>query len=150
MECDEKFSGDMGTDGEVDMEAKQFHCKARIIVPGHHGKGAMEVDAVLDSGSGISCISESLAKLLSRYVRGTQITFPFEGGRMAKVADGRRMPIAERTWRLQITLVTPWVPVLICVALAVIPGSDNVLVVGNKTLRERPELDVVSDLKRRR
>ena len=54
---------------------------------------------------------------------------------MAKVADGRRVPIAERTGRLQITLVTPCAPVVICLALAVIPGSDNVLVIGEKTER---------------
>lgn len=32
---------------------------------------------------------------------------------------------------------TPWAPVVFSLALAIIPGSDNVLILGNKTMRER-------------
>ena len=42
---------------------------------------------------------------------------------------------------------TPWGPVVISTAFAVIPGTDSVLILGSKTLREKLGIDVMASLK---
>lgn len=37
---------------------------------------------------------------------------------------------------------------MVSLALAVIPGRDNVMIIGNKTLRERLGIDIMAGLKR--
>lgn len=57
--------------------------------------------------------------------------------------------MAERVGKVQEALATPWAPVVFSLALTVIPGSDNVLIIGNKTLRERLGIDIMEGLKAR-
>lgn len=46
------------------------------------------------------------------------------------------MPTAEGTVKIQVSLATPWASAFFRLARAVIPGSDNVLIIENKALRE--------------
>ena len=39
--------GDRGQDGDVEIESRKFHCSATILVPGDHGRRAMEVKLCL-------------------------------------------------------------------------------------------------------
>ena len=131
--------GDLGQDGHVEIESRKFHCSASILVPGDHGRRAMEINAVLDSGAGITCISEKLATRLSQHFARMQVAFPFHRGHYATVADGRKVAMIERTGRAQVTLNAARAPVVIGLVLAVIPGDDDVLIVGNKTTTDRQE-----------
>ena len=48
--------------GAVDVEPLQFHCSSNVVVPGDMVGDSMTVGTVLDSGSGITCLSERLAQ----------------------------------------------------------------------------------------
>lgn len=50
---------------EVDMESVQYHCEATIMVPNSRGQQPMKVGAVLDSGSGVSCVGENCSEVES-------------------------------------------------------------------------------------
>ena len=139
--------GDLGQDGDVEIDSRKFHRSANILVPGDHGK-AMEINAVLDSEAGITCISEKLATRLSQHFAGMQVTFPFHRRHYATVADGRKVAMIERTGRVQVTLNAPRAPVVIGLVLAAIPGDDDVLIVRNKTMKDRLGIDVMACLNR--
>ena len=47
--------------GAVDVEPLQIHCLSNVVVPGDMVGYSMTVGTVLDSGSGITCLSERLA-----------------------------------------------------------------------------------------
>ncbi|CAN0394168.1 unnamed protein product, partial [Ascophyllum nodosum] len=65
------------------------------------------------------------------------------------VVDGRAIPIERQTCSLTATIMTPWAPVTIRLALAVMPGEDDLLVLGLKTLREKLSIDVMKQLRDR-
>ena len=48
--------------GTVDVEPLQFHCSSNVVVPGDMVGDSMTVGTVLDSASGITCLSERLAQ----------------------------------------------------------------------------------------
>ena len=58
------------------------------------------------------------------------------------------MAMIERTGRVQVTVNAPWAPVVIGLVLAVTPGDDGVLIVGNKTMKDRLGIDVMACLNR--
>ena len=47
--------------GVVDAEPLRFHCSSNVVVPGDIVGDSMTVGTVLNSGSGITCLSERLA-----------------------------------------------------------------------------------------
>ena len=55
----------------------------------------------------------------------------------ARVADGRELSIRSQTRRMNVTTLTPWAPVEVTLSLAVLPGIDDVLIIGSKSMRER-------------
>lgn len=55
--------------------------------------------------------------------------------------------MAERTGKVQEMLATPWAPAVFSLSLFAIPGSDSVLIMGNKTLRERLDIDSMASVK---
>lgn len=75
-----------------------------------------------------------------------QVTFHSVEGYSAQVADGHQGPIADRTGKVQVTLVTPWVSVVFSLVIAVIPGREKVFITENNILRERLGIDVMAGL----
>ena len=55
--------------GAVDVEPLQFHCSSNVDVPGDMVGDSMTVGTVLDSGSGITCLSERLAQKMEEHFR---------------------------------------------------------------------------------
>ena len=55
--------------------------------------------------------------------------------------------VRNQTRILQVAIGTPWGPVVISTVFAVISGTDSVLILGSKTLREKLVIDVMASLK---
>ena len=53
--------------GAVGVEPLQFHCSSNVLVPGDMVGDSMTVGTVLDSGSGITCLSERLAQQMKQH-----------------------------------------------------------------------------------
>ena len=45
-------------EGQVDVETYRFHCSTGVMIPGGEDSEPYMVGTVLDSGAGISCVSE--------------------------------------------------------------------------------------------
>lgn len=63
------------------------------------------------------------------------------------VADGRGKTIFQQTGVLTAHLLTPWAPVVILLAVAVVPGGDGVLILGSKARREQLNIDEMESLR---
>ena len=82
-------------------------------------------------------------------VPGGEGSEPYMGGtvRAVVLADGRPVPIERQTFSLMAAIVTPWGPVSIRLALAVMPGEDDLFSLAPKTLREELSIDVMEELR---
>lgn len=122
-------------------------CSAATLVSEPHARGAMPVNAAVDSGFGTSFISSGMAASLMDHFGVLQITFSFKEVYLAEVADGHQVTIAERTRKVQLTLATPRASVVVILAVVIFPGIGKLHDRGNKTLRERLGIDVMAGLK---
>ena len=133
--------------GAVDVEPLQFHCSSNVVVPGDMVGDSMTVGTVLDSGSGITCLSERLAQQMEEHFRGERLVHPCVNEMSVQLANGTKVVVRNQTRTLQVAIGTPWGPGVMFTAFAVIPGTDSVLIVGSKTLREKLGIDVMASLK---
>ena len=108
---------------------------------------SMTVGTVLDSGSDIYCLSERLAKQMEHHFGGEQLVHPCMKEIYVMLANGHKAVVRNQTRTLQVAIETPWGPVVISSAFAVIPGIDSVLILQSKTLRETLGIDTISSLK---
>ena len=108
--------------GQVDVEPHQFHCSTGIMIPGGEDSEPYMVGTVLDSGAGISCVSEATVYALQKRYQGFDVVQPYDGEQYQVVlADGRAVPIERQTCSLTATIMMPWAPVTIRLALALCP-----------------------------
>ena len=135
-------------EGQVDVEPHQFRCLTGIMVPGGEDLEPYMMGTVLDSGAGISCVSEATVCALQKRFLGVDVVQPYDGEQhQVMLADGRTVLIERNTFSLTATIMTPWAPVTIRLALAVIPGEDDLLILGSKTMREKLSVDVIKQLR---
>ena len=106
------------------------------------------VGTVLDSGARISCVGEATVCAMHKWFPGVDVVQPDDDEQHQVVfADGRAVPIERKTCSLTATIMTPWAPVTIRLALVVMPGEDDLLVLRSKTLREKLSIDVMKQLR---
>ena len=135
-------------DSQVDIEPHQIHCSTGMMVPRGEDSESYMVGTVLDSRAGILCVSEAAVCALQKRFPGVDVVQPYDGEQHQVVlADGQAVPIERQTCSLTTTLMTPWAPVTIRLALAVMPGEDDLLILGSKTLGEKLTIDVMKQLK---
>ena len=63
------------------------------------------------------------------------------------LADGRAVPIERQTCSMTATIMTPWAPATIRLALALMRGKYDLLIVGSKTLRKKLSVHVMKQLR---
>ena len=84
------------------------------------------VGTVLDIGAGISCVSEATVCAQQKRSPGIDVVQPYDGEQdQVVLADGRAVPNERQTCSLTATIMTPWAPVTIRLALAVMPVEDD-------------------------
>lgn len=81
----------VGWDDEIGLETVNYHWDSTILAPNDEGYKPMKVGTFLDSGSGVTCILDSVATRLGAHVAGVQVTIPYEGDARVRVADGREL-----------------------------------------------------------
>ena len=129
-------------EGQVDVEPHKFHCSTGIMVSGGEDSEPYMVGTALDSGAGISCVSEATMCALQKWFVGVGVIQPYDGEQHRVVlADGWAVPVERQTCSLTPTTITPGA--LVTIRLAVIPGEDDLLILGSKTLRETLCIEVM-------
>ena len=102
------------------------------------------LQAVLDSTSGVTGISERLLERLRQHFGGLDVSPLKSGPCQVSVADGRALKARYQTTNdLQVTLQAPHGRISFRVAFVILPGSNDVMITGSKTLRESLDIDIM-------
>ena len=82
--------------GAVDVEPLQFHCPSKVVVPGDTVGDSMTVGTVLDSGSGITCLSEQLTQQMEQPFRGERLVHPCVKEMSVPLANGQKVVVRNQ------------------------------------------------------
>ena len=130
----------------MDIKSLQYHCTLQVLVIGGKSCELFWVETVLDSRSGITCMHEKLAWRLEAHFSDDRLAYSFPISYSIRVADGRKVAMTQQTQRLYGLVHTTWGSVVKGVGFAVIPGTDDVLVLGVKTLHDESTIGVMQSL----
>ena len=143
-------SGDTNVDTvdtEPHLEALTQHIAGRLAVPGV--SAAAEVKVLVDSGSGITAMSEELVEVLRRqpWMMQTASTQAFVGHARGVTSLGHECDIVTQSCPLHLMIGTPWGPVRFTMPFIVLRGGGDVVFIGEKILGEKLGIDVMAQLK---
>ena len=93
------------------------------------------VKALLDSGSGVTSISEGLVERLKSEHPGFTLEQPFEGAARVRTAFGEQRMVARQTVPWSLTLLKPWGRVRFQLPFIILPVPGDLIVLGRVTLR---------------
>ena len=132
---------------ETHLEALPQHIAGRLAISS--ASGAVEVKVLIYSGSGITAISEELVEALHGQPGMTQtaLTKAVVGHARVVTSFGQECDIETQSRPLHLTIETPWRPVRFPMPFIVLPGGGDVVIIGQKTLREKLGIDIVAQLK---
>ena len=80
----------------VDVEPRQFHCPSKVVVPGDTVGDSMTVGTVLDSGSGITCLSKQLTQQMEQHFRGERLVHPCVKEMSVPLANGQKVVVRNQ------------------------------------------------------
>ena len=100
------------------------------------------------SGSSITAKSEELVQALRGQPAMTQtsVTQAFVGHARVVTSLGQKCDIETQSCPLHLTIDTPWGPVPFTMPFIVLPGGGDVVIIGQKTLRNEHGVDVMAQL----
>ena len=120
----------------VAVDEREKWCQASLSVPEAAVIAAVDAVAILDSGSGITIMSAGIANKLQAEFPDVQVVGGMAHPGKFKVADGRVLVVQERRCPVRIALHTSWGLVTMeLFSFAVMPGDDDVVILGNPTLK---------------
>ena len=118
----------------VDDEEKW--CRVSLSVPGAKNMTAVDAVAILDSGSGITTMSAAIATKLQAAFPDVPVVGGMTHAGRLKVADGRVLEVNKKTCPVRLALHTSWGLVQVDpFSFAVMPGDDDVVILGNPTMK---------------
>ena len=92
----------------VAVDEKKKCYLADLTVPEAAVKSMCPVTAVLDSGSGISTMSESMAAKLQAAVADTQIVGPMTNDQYENMTDGKLVLVRKKLWSVKTAYHRTW------------------------------------------
>ena len=117
------------------VDGKDKCCLADLSAPGAAVKSVCPVTAILDSGSGISTMSGSVAAKLQAAVPDVQIVGPMIDDQYVKMADGKLVLARQKSCPMRSALPTMWEPVVMDpIWYAVLSSKEDVVILGSPTL----------------
>lgn len=130
--------------GAVDIEPLARHCSTATMVKGGAERAACMPATVLGGGSDISIVGEAGLRRLQQHFQGLRISHPC--GPSLSMSDGRGVSTTQQTGPLTATTLTPWALVVIRLSVSILPGGDDVLILGSRTFGEERGIDLVQGL----
>ena len=123
------------SEGEIPVDESAECLRADLSLPGSVGSFMARV--FLDSGSGLTSIGVVLLSRMSSSFGGAGLQIPLsDGPRTARTATGANVTVAHKTVPIEVSLRTPWGAVKVPpITFAVMPGSDDVVLVGMATMK---------------
>ena len=128
----------------MDIEPLRYHCGVELVARGGKTLEPLGLQAVLNSSSGVTGISERLLERLRIRFGGVDVSTLESAPCRLSVADGRALTARYQTTDdPKVTLQAPHGRISFRVAFVILPGSDDVMIIGSKTFRERLDIDIV-------
>ena len=131
-------------DNKPHIERLAQNVRAKLSVPRMGERNSVEVEVLLDSGSGVTAISEALLAELQHRVPNVQLGKPFDGKARVETATGDVRNVETVTCPLHLNVESPWGPVRFTMPFIVLPGPSKMVIIGQKTLRDVRKIDVAS------
>ena len=123
-----------GAEG-VAVDEREKWCQASLSFPGA-ADTAVDAVAILDSGSGITTMSVGITHKLQAAFSDVQVVGGMSHPGKLKVADGRVLAVEKKTCPVRIALHTSWgLVTLDLFCFAIIPGDQDVVILGNPTMK---------------
>ena len=117
----------------VAVDEKEKSCLVDLCVPGAAVESVCPVTAILNTGSGISTMSESVAAKLQAAAPADQIVGPMTDDQNVKMADGKLVLVKQKSCPVRTAVHAMWGPVVMDPAsYTTLPGSEVTL--GSPTL----------------
>ena len=134
-------------ENEPYLEAPTHYLGGRLAVLGD--SVVAEVKVFMDSGSGITAMSEEPVETLRGQpgITPTALTQAFVGHPRVVASLGQECDIETQSCPLQLAIEMPWAPVRFTMPFPVLPGGGDVVIMGQKTLRKKLGIDVMAQLK---
>ena len=127
----------------MDVEPLKYHCGAELVARGGKTVESLGLQAVLDSASGVTGYFRAPAGAAEKTFCGVDVSPLKYGPCQVSVADGRALKARYQTTDdLQVTLQAPHGHISFRVDFVILPGSDDVMIIGSKTLRESLDIDI--------
>ena len=117
------------------VDEKEKCCLAILSMSGAAVKSMCRVTTILDSGSGISTMSESVPAKLQPAVPDTQIMATITNDRYVEMVDGKLVLVKQTSCPVRTALHAMWGPVVMNpVSYAILPGKEDVMILGSLPL----------------
>ena len=118
------------------VDEREKWCQVSLSVPGAADMTVNDAVAILESGSGITTMSVGITNKLQAAVPHVQVVGGMLHPGNLKVADDRVLAVEQNTCPMQIALHASWgLVTLDPVTFAVMPGGDDVVILGNPTVQ---------------
>lgn len=120
----------------VEIEPRELSCRVDITVAHAQNPKPCPMKAVLDTGAGLSTITTCLVRKLQAYNPDVRVVEAMQQEHKLRVVDGRELFVKEKTCPVNVAIHTSWGPtVLRSQRLAIMPGTDDVVVIGSPMLK---------------
>ncbi|CAB1109830.1 unnamed protein product [Ectocarpus sp. CCAP 1310/34] len=120
---------------EFDANAHDRSCQVDLSVPGMSCPDVCPAVGILDSGAGLTAMSASVAQKLQKKCPDVSVVVSTDHPHQVKTVEGRLVTVTEKTCPVRMTIHTQWGPVVLDPrAFAVMPGTDDVVIIGDPTL----------------
>eukprot|EP00903_Cladosiphon_okamuranus_P005335 g5333.t1 len=131
-----------GQPGDVAVDAADGTRLVDLSIPGAAHPTVCPVKAVLDSGAGLGTIPPSIARRMQDVFPDVAVVSDMTRAQPLRAVDGRELTVTEKTCSVRVALHTAWGPVVLDPQpLAVMPGTDDVMIIG-KPMLKRLGIDV--------
>ena len=132
---------------EPHLEALTQHVAGCLAVPGV--SAAAEVQVLMDYRSEITALSEELINAQRRQpgMMQTALTQAFVGHARVITSLIQECDVVTQSCPLHQSIETPWGLGWFTIPFIVLPGGGDVVIIGQKTLREKLEINVMTQLK---
>ena len=120
----------------VEIEPRELSCMVDITVAHAQNPKTCPMKAVLDTGAGLSTITTCLVRKLQAYNPDVHVVEAMQQEHKLRVVDGRELFVTEKTCPVHVAIHTSWGPTILrSQRFAVMPGTDDVVVIGSPMLK---------------
>ena len=121
----------------VEIEPRELSCWVDTSVAHAQNPKPCPMKAVLDTDAGLSTITTCLVRKLQAYNPDVRVVEAMQQEHKLRVVDGRELFVKEKTCPVNVAIHTSWGPTVVLRSqrFAIMPGTDDVAVIGSPMLK---------------